>query len=70
LPLIEDTALAQSCTDLCRQTVAATTKMSVEDVKKIVQELLKSCEERGIDIYEAQKITSSTGSVLTDRCRC
>ena len=53
LPLIEDTALAQSCTDLCRQTVAATTKMSVEDVKKIAQELLKSCEERGIDIYEA-----------------
>ena len=53
LPLIEDTDLGKSCTDLCRATVAATTKMSAEDVRKIASELLKTCEERGINIYEA-----------------
>jgi hypothetical protein len=53
LPPVQDTCLAQSCADLCRQTVAATTNMSVADVKKIAQELLKTCEERGIEVFEA-----------------
>ena len=52
LPLIEDNDLGKSCTDLCHATVAATTKMSVEDAQKIASELLKTCQERGINVYK------------------
>jgi len=31
---VEDTCFARSCVDLCHQTVAATTNISVEDVKR------------------------------------
>ena len=50
---VEDTCFARSCVDLCHQTVAATTNISVEDAKRCVQEILKTGEDQGISIDEA-----------------
>ena len=52
LPQIQDTALAQSCENLCRSTVAAMENMSQEDVARIAREMIKRCHERGIQIEQ------------------
>jgi hypothetical protein len=52
LPQIQDTALAQSCENLCRSTVAAMENMKQEDAARIAREMIKRCQERGINIEE------------------
>jgi hypothetical protein len=52
LPQIQNTELARSCENLCRSTVAAMENMNEEDAARIACEMVKRCQERGINIEE------------------
>jgi len=52
LPQIQNTELARSCENLCRSTVAAMENMNEEDAARIAREMVKRCQERGINIEE------------------